>query len=108
MREWEESHPGEKAPAKWNASLDCIVDDHEEMDCTPIMYEIYNRTHAENPAIDRLWELIDQMTEVQRRAFIMFRLEHKPLKEIAAELGCCVSAVSRAVSRAEDFIRENF
>ncbi len=108
IRDWEEGHPGEKAPNKWNASLDCIMEDHTDTDCSSIMLKAYKSTHEDNPAADRLWELIDQMTETQRRALIMSRLEKRPLKEIAKMLGCSVSAVSRAVKRAEDFIKRNY
>lgn len=108
IREWEEAHPGETAPKKWNASLNHIVENHEEMDSSSLMLEIFNRSHPENPSADRLWELIDQMTEVQRRALVLFRIEGMSLKEISALLGRSESAISRAVSRAEDFIKKNF
>ena len=108
VREWEEAHPGESAPKKWNASLDHEFEDHDEMDSSSLMLEIYKHRHPDNPTADRLWDVIDQMTDTQKRALVMYHFEGMSLKEISEELGCCQSAVSRAIGRAEEFIEKNF
>lgn len=109
IREWEEVHPGEEVPKNWTMSLDAFSEDADsDMDRSGLMREIYNRSHAENPAASRLGEVIDEMPYKQRQAFVLVELNGYSTTEAADKLGCSIANVSKLIARAKTFIRENY
>lgn len=72
------------------------------------MREVYDRSHAENPAAVRLWDVIDEMPYKQRQAFVLVELDGYSMTETADKLGCSVSNVSKLIAKAKKFIRENY
>lgn len=109
IREWEDAHPGEKAPKNWTMSLDAFFEDADsDMDRSGLMREVYDRSHAENPAASRLGEVIDEMPYKQRQAFVLVELDGYSMTEAADKLSCSVANVSKLIARAKAFIRENY
>lgn len=106
MKEWEEEHPGEKYPYKWNASLEYERDEKSNSDL--LQYTYHERTTGDNPAVDMFWEVIGQMTDKQRRAYVLSRFHDLSNLQIAKIMDIKPAAVSRLISRAEDFIRKNY
>lgn len=109
IRAWEEAHFGEEAPKNWTMSLDAFSNDADsDMDRSGLMREVYDRSHAENPAAVRLGEVIDEMPYKQRQAFVLVELDGYSMTEAADKLGCSVANVSKLIARAKTFIRENY
>lgn len=109
IREWEKTHPGEEVSKNWTLSLDAFSEDADsDMDRSGLMREIYNRSHAENPAISRLGEVIDEMPYKQRQAFALVELDGYSMTEAADKLGCSIANVSKLVTRAKAFILEKY
>lgn len=109
IREWEEAHPGEEVPKNWTMSLDAFSKDADsDMDRSGLMREVYDRSHAENLAAVRLWDVIDAIPYRQRQAFVLVELDGYSMTETADKLGCSVSNVSKLIAKAKKFIRENY
>lgn len=107
--EWEEAHPGEEVPKNWTMSLDAFSEDADsDMDRSGLMREIYDRSHAVNPAASRLGEIIDEMPYKQRQAFVLVELNGYTMTEVADKLGCSIANVSKLIAKAKNFIRENY
>lgn len=63
----------------------------------------YPNPESQLLAIDelkRVHQLLDQMPHAMARALIMFRIEQRPQRAIAAELGMSVSGVEKLLARA--------
>jgi RNA polymerase sigma factor (sigma-70 family) len=60
----------------------------------------------ENEYMDRLQRAIENLTEEQRTAFLLNRIEGKKHKEIAEMLGISRKAVEKRIYKALDKIRE--
>lgn len=109
IREWEDAHPGKEAPKNWTMSLDSFSEDTDsDMDRSSLMREVYDRSHAENPAVSRLREVIDEMPYKQRQAFVLVKLDGYSMTEAADKLSCSVANVSKLIARAKTFIRKNY
>lgn len=109
IREWEDAHPREEVPKNWTMSLDAFSEDADsDMDRSGLMREVYDRSHAENPAASRLGEVIDEMPYKQRQAFVLVELDGYSMTEAADKLGCSIANVSKLIARAKTFIRENY
>ncbi len=109
IREWEEDHPGETAPKKWNVSLDMFFgDDDSDIDCSRIMREIYDRYHYDNIVKEKVDEIIESMPKKTRTACVLVWKEGYSQKEAAEIMGCTNGNLSRLISRAEDIIRKKY
>ncbi|MDE6748563.1 MAG: hypothetical protein K2K21_05800 [Lachnospiraceae bacterium] len=109
IREWKEAHPGEEVPKNWTMSLDAFSEDTDsDMERSGLMREVYDRSHAENPAAARLGEVIDEMPCKQRQVFVLVELDGYSMTEAADKLGCSIANVSKLIVRAKSFIRENY
>lgn len=109
IRKWEDAHPGEEVPKNWTMSLDAFYEDADsDMDRSGIMREVYDRSHAEDLAVSRLGEVIDEMPYKQRQAFVMVELDGYSMTEVADKLGCSIVNVSKLIARAKSFIRKNY
>lgn len=107
--EWEAAHPGEKISSKWIISLDAFTEDLDsDIDRSNLMKEIYDRSHAENPVVDRLWEVIDDMPPKQRQVIVLVELRGYSMTEVADKMGCSIANVSKLVARAKEFIKKNY
>lgn len=109
IREWEDAHPGEEASKNWTMSLDAFSEDADsDMDRSGLMREVYDRSHAENPAVSRFEEVINEMPYKQRQTFVLVELDGYSMAEAADKLGCSIANVSKLIARAKTFIRKNY
>ena len=107
IRKWEEEHSGEKCPIGWNTSLDYFSDDDDsDADRSDYMHQLC--TSSENPRVERLLEVIEELPDLQRESLILVERDGYTLKEVARLKGCSVNNISKAVIRAKNYIRENF
>ncbi|MCI8790885.1 MAG: sigma-70 family RNA polymerase sigma factor [Lachnospiraceae bacterium] len=109
IREWEKTHPREEAPKNWIMSLDAFYGDSDsDMDRSYLMREVYDRLCKEDLATTRLWEVMDDMPDKQRRAFLLVELYGYTMTEVADKLYCSIANVSKLVARAKKFIEKNY
>ncbi len=107
IREWEEAHPGERCPLGWNTPLDGFSGDVDsDADRSEYMKELC--TSTENPEVERLLELVEELPELQRESLILVERDGYTLQQVATMRGCSVNNISKAVKRAKKYIRENF
>jgi len=105
MREWEEHHPGEKAPSNWNVSLDAPI---SEEDSTPLSEMIPAPEKTVSPDVERLREIVDTMTERQQQVYYLHYIAGFNVKETAAILGMSSPAITKCKKRIIEIIKENF
>lgn len=109
VHKWEEAHPGEEFPKNWTLSLDTFSEDPDsDMDRSSIIRDVYEKANEKKHAVTRLWEIIDKMSDRQRRVFIMVELDGYTMTETADKLGCSIANVSKLIARAKTFIKENY
>lgn len=106
MREWEEQHPGEKAPRNWNLSIDALLT--EEDDSATLGDMIAAPEKTDNPEVERLRQIVATMTERQKQVYQLHLLEGFSVKETAAILGMSSPAVTKHKQRIIEIIKENF
>ena len=108
IKEWEESHPGEKYQEVWNLSIDSVFDEDGNQD--KCIYIADNTTIEEETSdeVDRLREVVSRMTEKQRRVYELHFLENYSLTDIAAIMGTSVASVHKHKEKILKFIKENF
>lgn len=58
-----------------------------------------------NPAVDRLYEVMESMTDKQREVIRMVKLEERTLTEVAAILGTSIPNVKKHLDKAIEHIR---
>ena len=108
-REWEEAHPGEKAPRNWHISLDMFFgDDDSDMDRSSLMNELAHRSQENHESSGKLDEIIEQMPQKTRIAFILVWEEGYSQAEAAKIMGCSKPNVSKLIKRAEGIIKKNY
>ena len=107
VREWEEKHPGERCPLGWNTSLDNFSDD-DDSDADRSEYMGKLCSSSENPEVERLLEVIEELSDLQRESLILVERDGFTLQQVAKMKGCSVNNISKAVIRAKNYIRENF
>lgn len=78
------------------------------MDRSYLMREVYDRLCKEDLATTRLWEVMDDMPDKQRRAFLLVELYGYTMTEVADKLYCSIANVSKLVARAKKFIEKNY
>lgn len=108
IRKWEAAHPGEEYPKNYHQSLEHdFGDENNDISCSRDLYHAYMRMHTVPPTVETLYEILDEVSEELRVAFIMVKIQGHLLKEVAEELGCHVSTVSRRVDAVMRIIEEN-
>ncbi len=109
LEEWKEAHPGEKPPKKYHASLDAFFGADDEMDRSAEMYAAVTYNSDSSSAVaDRVWALIEELTDIQREALVLRYFADMPVKDIAKKLNKSEAAISRAIGRAKDYIKANY
>ena len=106
MREWEEQHPGEKAPRNWNLSLDTSLSDEDDSATLGDMVAAPEKT--DSPEVEHLRQIVASMTERQKQVYQLHLLEGFSVKETAAILGMSSPAVTKHKQRIIEIIKENF
>lgn len=105
MREWEEQHPGEKAPRNYNVPLDAPI---SEEDSTPRSETIAAPEKTVSPRVERMREIVDTMTERQKQVYYHLYVHDFNVKETAAILGISSPAVTKYKKRIIEIIKKNF
>jgi len=62
----------------------------------------------ENWQSDRLWDAIDSLPEAQQRRSVMYYVDGMTCAQIAAEEGCAVAVVHRAIKKAKARVKNLF
>lgn len=106
MREWEDQHPGEKAPRNWNLSLDASLTDEDDSATLGDVVAAPEKT--DSPEVERLRQIVTTMTERQKQVYQFHLLEGFSVKETAAILGMSSPAVTKHKQRIIEIIKENF
>lgn len=104
--EWERLHPGEKAPANWNLSLDVALTD--EADSATLGDMIAEPEESENPMVELLREAAETFTERQKQVYQIHLLDGFSAKETAEILGISAPAVTKHKQRVIEIIKKFF
>lgn len=104
--EWEKLHPGEKAPANWNLSLDTVLGDEDGSET--LGDTIAAPEEADNYTVIRLREIVAAMSECQQQVYQLHYIEGFTVKETAAILGISSPAVTKQKHRIIEIIKKNF
>ncbi len=113
MKQWRKDHPGEPEPDSWrlwNVSFDAVFSGEEgSFDDSHIAYEAWasSQEPETSPRMERVYDFIETLSERQQRLFDLAFVKELPQTEIAVILKVKPAAVSRAVKRLRDAIREN-
>jgi len=106
---WEKRHPGEKYPMGWNLSLDYLAgEEDEDRGKSRVLRSACVYLEKDNPAADRLQELMEAMTVRQREVFRLVKLEGYSLTETAAILGTSIPNVKKHLDKAVEHIKKYF
>lgn len=113
MTQWRKAHPGEPEPTSWqlwNAPLDSVCgDDDEAPDKNRLAlraWELSQKNDA-SPMVDGVREFIATLSDYQQTLYRLYFIEEKKQSEIADELGKGRPAISRALNRLFEAIRQN-
>ena len=99
----------EAFPSNWNLSLDYIVGDEAEgSDKSKVLCEASVLIEDENPVADRLYEVMESMTDKQREVLRMVKLEERTLTEVAQLLGTSIPNVKKHLEKAVEHIKKNY
>lgn len=113
MTAWRKAHPGEPEPSSWqlwNSPLSsvCGGEDNAE-DKNRLALRAWELTQKEevSPRAESVRDFIDTLPEYQRTLYRLYFIEGKQQSEIADELGKGRPAISRALGRLFESIKEN-
>ena len=107
IKEWKRTHPGEDVPKNWHFKLDQFFGDEDsDMDRSSVMGKLVTLMDASIPMEDILYEVMDEMPEKHRICLIKVILEGYTMQEVAEELNCDTSTVSRRIKKAINYIRQ--
>ena len=104
--EWERLHPGEKAPANWNLSLDASLTD--EADSATLGDMIAEPEESENSMVELLREAAETFTERQKQIYQLHLLDGFSVKETAEILVVSSPAVTKHKRRIIEIIKNFF
>jgi len=107
-KEWEEAHPGEEYPKKWNLSIDGYFDDMGiELDKTQFAESF--ATYDEDPmdsVIDDVKAQLSFLTKKQLEVLWLIKVEGYSETEAAEKLGTSIANVCKHLKKAEERISE--
>lgn len=96
-------------PSNWNLSLDFIVgDDEEGSDKSKVLFEASVVMESSDPSAEHLHEVMESMTELQRKVLTKHWFDGESLTMIAAELKTSVANVSKHYKKAIKYIEDNY
>ena len=109
VKKWEAMHPGEEAPKNYHISLDHFHGDPDsDMDRSSIAREIANLTQKREAKIERLYDLLDDLTEEERFCVIEIKLKKRDISEVMKELGCSMATIYRRINNALKYIEDHY
>lgn len=98
----------EAFPSNWNLSLDWELENEGGEDKSKLALETSVEMDQQNPVVDRLYEVMESMTDKQREVIRMVKLEERTLTEVAAILGTSIPNVKKHLDKAIEHIRNNY
>lgn len=104
--EWEKLHPGEKAPANWNLSIDATLTD--EADSATLGDMICTPKESEDPMVELLRDVAETLTERQKQVYILHLLRRYSVKETAKIMGISEPAVTKHKKKIIEIIKKAF
>lgn len=113
MTQWRREHPGEMEPDswhRWNVSLDtAFADESCAFDKSQIAYRAWISTQEPelSPRAERIFDFVATLTPRQQKLFDLAFVKELPQTDIAAILDIKPPAVSRAVKRLREAIKQN-
>ena len=90
IKEWEQRTGHEWTEKNYNLSFDAVAEDGEGNDKSKLWYQVFNikqETEEVDPEVERMREVIMQLTPAQQDLYRLVYLEEKPQVEVAAMLG---------------------
>ncbi|HCW53400.1 MAG TPA: hypothetical protein DG753_06625 [Clostridium sp.] len=110
IKEWEELHPGEKAPRNWNISIDAAIDgEGSAQDKSKVLESAYYSIHEEESLeLEILHDIITTLSDEQQLLYKKIILEGYSNTEIAKAEGVSVTAVSKRMKRIYEHIKRGF
>ena len=113
MTAWRKTHPGEPEPSSWqlwNAPLSSVYggeDDAEDKNQLALRAWELTRKEDVSPRAESVRDFIATLPEYQQNLYRLYFIESKQQSEIADELGKGRPAISRALGRLFESIKEN-
>lgn len=96
-------------PSNWNLSLDYIAgDDDEGTDKSKVLLGASIVMESSDSLAEHLHEVMDSMTELQRKVLTKYWFDGESLTMIAAELKTSVANVSKYYKKAIKYIEDNY
>lgn len=113
IQAWRKAHPGEPEPSfwhLWNVPLSAVCDDEDySEDKNQLAYRAWELSQPEEAStrVERVREFIATLPTRQQTLYRLYFIEGMQQSEIADELGIGRPAISRAIKRLCDAIRQN-
>ena len=107
VKEWENAHPGEKAPRNWNLSIDYVMSD-DEHDSEKATIENIPDGSEVSPEVEMLRAAVETMSERQKQVYELHYLRGFNVKETAAILGMSSPTVTAHKKRIVEIIKKFF
>lgn len=113
MKDWRKSHPGEPEPSSWqlwNAPLSAVCGDEDcSEDKNQLALRAWELSHPEDTSsrVDSVHEFIATLPDYQQKLYRLYFINGLKQSEIADKLGKGRPAISRAIDRLCNSIREN-
>lgn len=98
----------EAFPTNWNLSIDWEMEHDDASDKRHITQATSVEMEKDNPAVDRLYEVMESMTDKQREVLRMVKLEERTLTEVAAILDTSIPNVKKHLDKAIEHIKNNY
>lgn len=98
----------EAFPTNWNLSIDWEMENDGGTDKSHVALAASVEMEQSNPAVDRLYEVMESMTDKQREVLRMVKLEERTLTEVAAILGTSIPNVKKHLDKAIEHIKNNY
>lgn len=110
LKEWEQLHPGEKAPRNWNISIDAIMgEEGYAQDKSKVLEIAYYSIHEEESLeLEILHDVVDALSHKQQLLYKKIVLEGYSSTEIAKAEGVSVAAISKRMKRIHENIKKEF
>lgn len=109
VKEWEDKHQSETVEKNWNLSIESLQDQGVSLDKSKILASLSYLPYEEsNPEVDRLYEVMESMTDKQRQVLSMVKLEERTLTEVAHILGTSIPNIKKHLDKALEHIKDNY
>ncbi|MEG2935543.1 MAG: sigma-70 family RNA polymerase sigma factor [Clostridium sp.] len=99
----------ERFPTNWNLSIESLQDQGVSLDKSSILADLaYSPYEESNHAVDRLYEVMETMTDKQREVLRLVKLEERTLTESEQILGTSIPNIKKHLDKALEHIRNNY